>query len=149
MAIIRISGAGTFDLASRIFVPKSKKRILDYPKRMQIYGDIICNGEPVDDGLLSLFEGPNSYTGEDMAEISCHGGGLITRLILEELFSLGAMPAEAGEFTRRAFVSGKLSLTDAEAIGQLLEAESVEQIRLTSGKSRGHLSEKIDALLHA
>ena len=146
VAIIRISGEGAIELASRIFVPKSKKSVRDFPERVQIYGDILCRGEPADDGLLTCFPAPRSYTGEDMAEISCHGGVLITRLILEELFSLGAIPAEAGEFTRRAFVNGKLSLTDAEAIGSLLEAESAEQIRLSSRTSRGHLSERIGEL---
>ncbi len=146
VAIIRISGAGAIELAGRIFLPKSKKKITDYPARVQIYGDIICRGEPSDDGLLTCFPAPNSYTGEDMVEISCHGGVLITRLILEELFSLGALPAEAGEFTRRAFLSGKLSLSEAEAIGSLLEAESTEQIRLASRTSRGHLEARANEL---
>ena len=146
VAIIRVSGEGTFALAERIFMPKSRKSIFDYPTRTQIYGDIISGGEPIDDGMLSLFKGPNSYTGEDMAEISCHGGTLITGLILEELFALGAIPAEAGEFTRRAFIAGKLSLSDAEGIGQLLEAESVEQIRLGSAASRNHLKDKVEEI---
>ena len=133
-------------LAEKIFRPVSKKSIYDYPTRMQIYGYIICNGEVADDGMLTLFPSPHSYTGEDIAEISCHGGVLITETILEELFTLGAVPAEAGEFTRRAFLNGKLSLNEAESIGTLLEAVSREQIRLSSLPSRSRLTRRIDEL---
>ncbi len=146
VAIIRISGAGSIECAREMFRPRSKKALGDYPPRTQIYGDIICHGEPVDDGLMACFPAPGSYTGEDMVEISCHGGMLISKLILEELFLRGARPARAGEFTERAFINGKLTLTDAEAIGALLEAESEEQIRLSSRTSRSHLKSRVDTL---
>ena len=146
VAIIRISGEGAHGIAERIFRPLSKRSIFDYPRRMQIYGYIICNGETADDGMLTLFDGPNSYTGEDIAEISCHGGILVTETILEELFTLGAEPAEPGEFTRRAFTSGKLSLSEAEAIGNLLEANTKEQIRLAAAPARTRLTKKTEEL---
>ncbi len=146
VAVIRVSGDGTFETVGKVFFPKSGKRISDYPPRMQIYGYVSDRGERIDDGLLTLFPAPNSYTGEDVAEISCHGGTLITRLVLEALFTAGAVPAEAGEFTRRAFISGKLSLTEAEAIGTLLDAKSREQVILSAEPARVRLSEKISEI---
>ena len=144
VALIRISGTGAHELAREIFVPIGNKDIRDYPERHQIYGYIICNGERCDDGMLTLFKGPRSYTGEDMAEICCHGGVLITRTVLGEILARGAMPAERGEFTRRAFVNGKLSLTEAEGIGNLLEAVTDEQIRLASAPARTALQNAVD-----
>ena len=146
VALIRVSGAGAVGIAGELFRPMSGKDITDYPERYAIYGEIICNGRRFDDGILTRFAKDRSYTGEEMVEISCHGGVLITRTILEELFRLGANPAEAGEFTRRAFLSGKLSLTDAEAIGTLLEAKTEEQILLSSLPSRTRLAGEIAAI---
>ena len=143
VAVIRMSGAGAFEIADRVFLPISGKRISDYPARTQIYGYIIYNEEKIDDGMLTAFPGPRSYTGEDTVEISCHGGILVTRTVLEALFAAGAVSAEAGEFTRRAFINGKLSLSEAEAIGTLLEATSREQIRLSASPARAKLSEAV------
>ncbi len=140
VAIIRVSGDEAISIASRVFFPKSKKAVCELPSRVQSYGDILYGGEYIDDGMLTVFRAPRSYTGEDVVEISCHGGILVTRTVLEALLSAGAVPAEAGEFTRRAFINGKLSLTEAEAVGDLLEAKSREQIRLSSGASRAKLS---------
>ena len=146
VAIIRMCGEGAFDIAERVFRPLSKKSIFDYERRVQIYGYIVDGDEQIDDGMLTLFPAPSSYTGEDTAEISCHGGILVTRAVLEALFKCGAVPASAGEFTRRAFINGKLSLTDAEAIGTVLEAKSQEQLRLNTGENRGRLKAKIDSI---
>ena len=146
VAVIRLSGEGAFEIAEKLFFPRGKRGIFDYPLRHQIYGDIIYKGEKLDDGMLTLFRAPASYTGEDTAELSIHGGVLITARVLECLFNLGARPAEAGEFTKRAFVNGKLSLTEAEAIGMLLEAKSDEQIRLASTNSREKLALAIQGI---
>ena len=146
VAVIRVSGAGAFDIADRVFLPISGKRIGEYPARTQIYGYIIYNEEKIDDGMLTLFPAPRSYTGEDTVEISCHGGILVTRTVLEALLTAGAVPAEAGEFTRRAFINGKLSLSEAEAIGTLLEATSNEQIRLSASPARAKLNAAIDSI---
>ncbi len=144
VAIIRMSGEGSFEIAERVFFPKGKKQIKDYPVRTQIFGNIIFRGEEIDDGLITLFKSPASYTGEDTVEISCHGGSLVTSTVLEALFSNGARPAEAGEFTRRALLNGKLTLTDAEAVGNLLDARTHAQIMLNTERSRTHLSAKIE-----
>ena len=146
VAVIRVSGKGAFEIAERVFSPISGKRIGDYPPRTQIYGYIIYNEEKIDDGMLTTFPSPRSYTGEDTVEISCHGGTLITRTVLEALLSAGATPAEAGEFTRRAFINGKLSLSEAEAIGTLLEATSHEQIKLSASPARAKLNEAISSI---
>ena len=146
VAVIRMSGDGALDIASKAFLPRSGKKISDYPPRYQIYGDLMDGGEAVDDVLLTYFRAPSSYTGEDTVEISCHGGTLVTRTVLEALFTLGAVPAEAGEFTKRAFINGRLSLTDAESIGNLLEAKDRTGLRLHSGAARERLNSKIAEL---
>ncbi len=140
VAVIRISGKDAHSVAERIFSPRGKTPLSERPKRYQIYGDIVLDGEFIDDGMLTLFSAPNSYTGEDTAEISCHGGMLITAKVLEAAIAAGATPAERGEFTRRAFTNGKLSLTDAEAIGLLLDAGSEAQLMLSRRTSRDRLS---------
>ena len=109
VAIIRISGELALDIAERIFVPRSKKKITESAPRVQIFGDILLRGERIDDGMLTYFPAPHSYTGEDVIEISCHGGILITGMVLESALAEGADLAGAGEFTRRALVNGKIS----------------------------------------
>lgn len=141
VALIRVSGEGAIEICDKVFLPKSKRSLKEIPARTQVYGDILSRGEIIDDGMATVFRAPASYTGEDTVEISCHGGTLITAKVLEAILLCGASPAERGEFTQRAFINGKLSLTDAEAIGNLLEAKSDEQIRLASGSAREKLSE--------
>ena len=146
VAIIRMSGEGAFEIADKVFKPLSGKAFSDCTPRMQIYGHIVEGGERIDDVLATRFPSPNSYTGEDTVEIGCHGGILVTRTVLEAIFRAGAHPAEAGEFTKRAFINGRLSLTEAEAISDLLEAKSREQIRLAGGRARTELSNKIASI---
>ncbi len=146
VAIIRMSGEGAFEIAEKVFQPKSKKPLKAYAPRIQIYGSIIYRNEEIDDGLATLFKAPNSYTGEDTVEISCHGGMLVTSTVLEALLAAGAVYAEAGEFTRRAVINGKLTLTEAEAVGNLLDAKTHSQIMLNTEKSRSLLSSKTEEL---
>ncbi len=143
VAIIRISGQEALKIAAAVFEPASKKSFLKATPRMQVRGNIRYRGELIDDGMATYFKAPFSYTGEDTVEIACHGGILVTETVLEAVLYAGAFPATAGEFTRRAFINGKLSLTEAEAIGNLLEAESREQIKLSSSSSRKILSDRI------
>ena len=141
VALIRISGEDAFRVADACFAPANKaKKLSSYPPRTAVRGDVILEGEHIDDGLAYLFPGPHSYTGEDTVEICCHGGLLVTRTVLEACLAAGARMAEAGEFTRRAYLNGKLSLSEAEAIGDLLEANSRGQIKLSSRESRSKLS---------
>ena len=146
VSVIRISGDLAFPIAERVFTPISGKPLSETKPRMQIYGYIVEDGERIDDVLLCRFPAPHSYTGEDTVEICCHGGVLITRCVLELLFRMGARAAEAGEFTKRAFINGTLSLTEAEAIGKLLDAGSREQIRLYSEPKRKLLSDRVASI---
>lgn len=144
VALLRLSGDGAFEIADRVFFPMNRKKLSECPLRTQIYGRVMREGEAIDDGMATRFAAPHSYTGEDTVEITCHGGVLLTRTVLEAFLFAGAAPAAAGEFTRRAFLNGKLSLTEAEAIGLLLDAKSHAQLTLTERGARGRLS---DALL--
>ena len=146
VAVIRISGEGALGVAERVFFPISGRRITDYPARTQIYGYVKQRGESIDDGMLTYFKAGASYTGEQTVEISCHGGLLVTEMVLTAVLTAGARPAEAGEFTRRAFLNGKLTLSEAESIGLLLEARNEHQIRLAVKDSRERLTEKIDSI---
>lgn len=140
VAVIRLSGPEAFAIAARVFRPRGKRMPHEAP-RTAIYGDFLDGGIPVDDGLATAFPAPASYTGEDTVELSCHGGVLITRTVLEALLAAGATPAAPGEFTRRAYLSGRLGLTEAEAIATLLDAKSTAQVRLSA--SRGLLTDKL------
>lgn len=142
VAVIRISGDEAIKVASAVFSPKKPVDPKSRP-RYQIYGDIMLSGERIDDGLLCYFPAPNSYTGEDMVEICCHGGVLVTESVLKSCFIEGAYPAEAGEFTKRAFLGGKLSLTEAEAVSAVLEAKSEAQLKLAASPSRQRLCSAI------
>ncbi len=149
VALIRISGEEAVAVAGRCFSPKCGKNVSELTPRTAYFGDILNGGAPIDDGMLTVFRAPNSYTGEDLVEISCHGGVLVTSRVLEAVFKAGATPASAGEFTRRAFVNGKLSLTKAEAVGEILEAKSDAQLRIAASQRRGALSEKIEGAARA
>lgn len=146
IAVIRISGRGAAEIADKVFLPKNKKPFSAQTARIAVYGDIKSEEGIIDDGIAIYFPAPNSYTGEDTVEISCHGGVLLTQLVLEAVFTAGALPAEPGEFTKRAYISGKLGLIKAESVIDLIEAESRESVKLSSSQSRGVLSEKIDAI---
>ena len=146
VAVIRVSGDDARAVAEKCFVPRDGKPISAHPPRRAIYGNIILDGEIVDDGLLLYFPAPNSYTGEDVIELSCHGGPLLTGMVLEATLKAGAIPAPAGEFTRRAFLSGKLSLSDAEAIGLAIDAVTPAQVRLSASDSREKLSDAVGEL---
>lgn len=143
VAIIRISGDKALSIACRCFAPMSGKSLRSYPTRHAVYGHILSDGRPIDDGLAVFYRAPASYTGEDMVELSCHGGILLTRKVLEEVFLQGAVQAAAGEFTRRAFVNGKLSLSRAEAVGRLLDAETDAQMRLAAPDASDALENEI------
>ena len=140
VALIRTSGPDAVAIVSRCFFPRSGKDFSATPSRTVVYGDIERDGERIDDGTAVIFRAPHSYTGEDTVEITCHGGALVTEAILHALYVAGAVPAGPGEFTRRAYARGKLSLSEAEAIGELLDAKSMAQVKLFQKDSRSRLS---------
>lgn len=152
VAVIRLSGTDAAAVAARLFRPRSGRALTDYPARVAVWGDILSPDEPgrvLDDGLCTLFLAPHSFTGEDVAEISCHGGVLVTRSVLDACLRAGARQALPGEFTRRAFLNGRLSLDEAEALGNLLEAGSDEQLRLSRAGMSGHLARETEAIYGA
>ena len=146
VALIRVTGPEAFAVADKCFRPSRETPLSLCPPRTAVRGDIVDGEEVVDDGLALLFPAPHSYTGEDTVEITCHGGLLVTRTVLEVILSAGARLASAGEFTRRAYMNGTLSLTEAEGIGSLLEATSRGQLRLSARESRSRLSLALSAL---
>ena len=146
VALIRISGEDAIAIAEKVFRAKNGSCVTSLPSRYASYGDVLFEGEPIDDVLLSVFRAPASYTGEDTVEITSHGGTLIVDAILTALYTAGAVPAAPGEFTRRAYLAGKLSLSEAEAIGELLDAKSMTQVKLFKRDSRTKLSSALAEL---
>lgn len=144
IAMIRMTGRDTPEVVSAVFRPKNKKKISELSPARAYYGEFVYDGSVIDDGMLTLYRAPVSYTGENMAELCCHGGTLVSSLILKALFEAGAAPAEGGEFTRRAFVNGKLKLTAAESIMDVIDAESVAALRLAGANNRGMLSDEAE-----
>jgi tRNA modification GTPase len=146
VAVLRVSGAQAIEIASRVFVPKSGKTLAECAPRTAAYGAILApEGEewlPVDDGLAIVFRAPASFTGEDTVEINCHGGILLTQTVLSALLTAGARMARPGEFTRRAFLNGKIGLGAAEAVGSLLEAQNRGQMTLALGGLHGKLESR-------
>ena len=149
VAMIRISGSEAIGIAERVFLCASGKRLSEISHGRVVYGEIFMPDDrtnSIDDGMAAVFYGPRSFTGEDTVEITCHGGILVTQKVLSAVLCAGARMAEAGEFTRRAFVSGRMKLTEAEALGDLLEARSEGQLVLARGGMKGRLSKKMDEL---
>lgn len=151
VAMIRISGSDAVKIGDKVFLPKNKNPLSSLPHGQTVYGDILMTDHDgkvkvIDDGMAVCFRAPRSFTGEDTVEICCHGGILITRKVLSAVLLAGARAAEAGEFTRRAYVSGKMKLSEAESLGNLLEAKSDSQLTLARSGLSGKLSQKTDKI---
>jgi tRNA modification GTPase len=144
IAVIRVSGKNTIDIVSKIFASKSGKAINEYKSGFAIYGSFHDSEGVFDDGLLTFFKSPRSFTGEDTAELSCHGGILVTQRLLNACLSAGAEYAGPGEFTKRAFINGKISLSQAEAVGGIIDAITDKHLSVSANQSRGSLSLKIN-----
>lgn len=139
IAVIRISGPDAITAAGRVFVPGGGGALSDTESNRMVWGRIYYKEELIDDGMAVVFRAPHSYTGEDTVEISCHGGIYLTQKVLESVFLCGAVPAGPGEFTKRAFLNGKLGLSQAESIIDLIDAQSMEGVRLAGAGARGSL----------
>lgn len=139
IAVIRISGEECVAILKRVFVPRGKDPV-EYA-RCACFGHIVGpDGDVIDEGLVTYFATPHSFTGENVAEISCHGGVLLTETVLGAVLAAGARPATAGEFTARAMLNGKMGLASAEALGALLEAGTKGQLMLARGGMEGKLA---------
>ncbi|MFH0758724.1 MAG: tRNA uridine-5-carboxymethylaminomethyl(34) synthesis GTPase MnmE [Bacteroidota bacterium] len=147
IAVIRISGPCSFEIVEKIFHPATRGKKLSEQKPNTIHFGTIRKGKKVvDEVLVSLFRAPRSYTGEDSIEISCHGSPYIQQKILELLVAHGARPARAGEFTQRAFLNGKMDLSQAEAVADLIAAESEGAHKIALQQLRGGFSHKLKSL---
>ena len=146
ISVVRVSGSGAVDLASKIFTPVSGRSLTEYKGYTAAFGQIHSQGEEIDQGVALVFRGPKSYTGEDTVEISCHGGLFVSRQVLRAALEQGARLAQGGEFTRRAVLNGKLSLTEAEGILEMIEAQSSKSLQAARNLMRGDLYRKIRAV---
>lgn len=146
IGIVRLSGDESLGILSKIFKPKSKKDVKDIKSYTINYGHIYDGDELIDEVLVSVMKAPNTYTREDIVEINCHGGYLITQKVLELVLKSGAKIAEPGEFTRRAFLNGRLDLTQAEAVIDLIHGKTDKSISLSLNNLRGDLRDQINHL---
>lgn len=137
IAVIRISGERAFEVAEKIFVPAGDKKVADMRGYTCAYGEAFDGEERLDDCILTVFRAPHSFTGEDTAEISCHGGIYVTRRILRAALANGAVMAQAGEFTKRAFLNGKIDLTQAESVMDIISAKGERELKMAENIREG------------
>lgn len=146
IGIIRISGDDAIKIADKVFVGFSGIKLAELEGYRASYGKIVSDGETLDECVALVFRNPKSFTGEDVVELCCHGGVLVTKLVLRAVLANGAQPAAAGEFTRRAFINGKLNLSEAEGIMNLIGAQSKNALKAATEVRNGAVSRKIYAL---
>lgn len=144
ISVIRISGIRSLEVTNKIFRGINDREFMDIRPFTIRYGHILENEEHfIDEVLVSYFKGPKSYTGEDVVEISCHGGPLPVRRILEKILDQGVRLAEPGEFTKRAFLNGRIDLSQAEAVMDIISSRTDAALRSANDQSRGKLSGRI------
>lgn len=143
IGIVRISGENAIKIADSIFSSVSGRKIADISGYCALYGKAVDGEAVLDTAVALLFRAPKSYTGEDVVEISCHGGLYITKRVLRAALSAGAVPAEPGEFTKRAFLNGKMDLTGAESVMNLISAQGEEAEKIALGILEGGLFKEI------
>lgn len=137
IAVIRISGENAVQVAEKVFRPSGNKNIKDMSGYTCAYGIAHDDGERLDDCILTVFKAPHSYTGENVVEISCHGGIYVTKRILRAILKNGAENAGAGEFTKRAYLNGKLDLTQAEAVMDIISAKGERELKMAETLREG------------
>ncbi len=146
ISVIRISGEKTEEIAAKVFKPVSGIPVSEIKGYHAAYGEIFDGKELIDDGILLMFRAPHSYTGEDAAEISCHGGLYVTKRVLSACVNAGAEPAAAGEFTKRALLNGKMSLTQAEAVADIISAEGERFLNASNAQKKGALYRRTEKI---
>ena len=145
IGIIRISGPEALPIVDRLFRPASGKLMSEYEDRKLVYGRLTdLSGDLLDLCLCTVSHAPHSYTGEDTAELQCHGSPTVLRAALEELFHAGARQALPGEFTKRAFLNGRMELSSAEAVADIIDAESIECAKNAAAQLSGAVAVKAD-----
>ena len=142
--MVRLSGAQSYAVAERVFRPANPgKKVAQAKGYTALFGHFVDGGEKFDEGVALFFRAPHSYTGEDVVELSCHGGSAVARRLVEACLAAGAQPAAPGEYTRRAFLNGKLGLTQAEAVMDLISADGRQGAALANAALSGALAKKI------
>ena len=147
IGIIRLSGDKCIEIADRLFRPASGRAMSDYESRKLVYGRLEdLQGDLLDLCLCTLSRAPNTYTGEDTVEFQCHGSPVVLRAALEEMFKCGARQALAGEFTKRAFLNGRMDLTSAEAVVDIIDAETIECAKNAAAQLSGAVAVKTERI---
>ncbi len=148
IGIVRLSGPEAVAIAGKIFAPAGKRKLSSARSFTVLYGRVVdpAGRQEIDEALVTLMRGPRSYTREDVVEINCHGGMVAVRRVLDTALSAGARLAEPGEFTKRAFLNGRISLAQAEAVMDLISARTEESMRIAGEQLRGRLSGELGRL---
>ena len=143
ISIVRMSGNNALDIADKVFKSKKGVKLSQVKSHTIHYGNIYNKDELIDEVLVAVMKSPNTYTREDVVEINCHGGILVTRKVLETLLEYGARPAEPGEFTKRAFLNGRIDLSQAEAVIEVINSKNEYALKSSVNQLDGKLSKKI------
>ena len=146
ISVIRVSGGDAIKTADSVFRSVSGKKLSELKGYTALFGKVYDDDEAIDEAVVTVFKAPHSYTGEDVAEISCHGGMYITNRVLRAVLKKGAVIAKPGEFTERAFLNGKIDLTESEAVMDLISAKGRAAARSALGIKEGRLRSEIDAV---
>lgn len=144
IGIVRISGANAAEIADKVFKNAKGKKISELSGYSALFGHVYNREELIDEAVAVYFKGPKSYTGEDVCELSCHGGSYVTSALLRAVLDAGAVLAAPGEFTKRAFLNGKLDLAEAESVMGLISAKSGEELKLHLAAKNGRISAEIE-----
>lgn len=146
IGVIRISGENAFLITDKIFKNINGKKVVDMKGYTAAYGHIYNGNEKIDEVVITVFKAPHSYTGENVVEISCHGGLYVTKQVLRAVISNGAEPAKAGEFTQRAFLNGKMDLSEAEAVMDIISAKGKTEATVALACREGKISKEINKI---
>ena len=147
IGIVRLSGEDSISIIDKLFFPVGGKRMSEQPERRLVYGQLRDEkGDTLDICLCTVSRAPHSYTGENTAELQCHGSPTVLRAALEAIFSLGARQALPGEFTKRAFLNGRMDLSSAEAVADIIDAETAEAAKNAAGQLGGAISRRIEGI---
>ena len=146
ISVVRVSGEDSIDIVQKIFKSHNGTKLSDMKTHTLVVGILFYNGNPLDEVVVSIFRGPKSYTGEDIVQVSCHGGMYITKCVLRSLLDAGASMAGPGEFTKRAFINGRMSLEKAESVMGLISSNYEKARNINFSTYCGSLNKKIDGI---
>ena len=147
IGIVRLSGDDAINIVDKLFYPQSGKKMSDCADRQLVFGKLAdTDGQTLDICLCTISRAPHSYTGENTAELQCHGSPAVLRAALDAIFALGARQALPGEFTKRAFLNGRMDLTSAEAVADIIDAETAEAAKNAAGQLGGAISRRINKI---